>query len=82
MTTYYLTKYATTTGKIEAREAEKIYDDGYVRIKGYWTSFKSGRDAFTDPDEAKAAVRAARDKKILSLEKQIAKLRKVEPVIQ
>ena len=87
MTTYYITKYTTTTGKIiVVNAAESPKDNGYVplRLTGHHfpTGFYLGRDVFTDEAEARAAVIEARDKRIASLEKQIAKLRKVEPSIQ
>ena len=87
MPKYFVTKYATTDGKIiTVNDGRSPGDDGGISLKlpGHmWNShFKLGRDVFTDAEDAKAAVRAARDKRIASLEKQIAKLRKMEPVIQ
>ena len=81
MKTYYLTKYALSqSGRIDARKDAKprLTDSKYVYFTGLpWGSYMLGRDVFTDEAEARAAVIKARDKKIISLEKQIAKLRKI-----
>lgn len=84
MPKYFVTKYATTDGKIIVKQDMKLSSCGkYVRSESRgWVMFQLGRDVFTDEAEARAAVIEARDKRIASLEKQIAKLRKVEPSIQ
>lgn len=84
MATYYVTKYALTTkGEWITVESERAPDkQGFISLKlpgaVFPTYFKIGRDVFTDVFEAGEAINAARDKKIASLEKQIAKLRKIE----
>lgn len=76
--TYYITKYAlSNAGRLQQRTGPSSVSDGLVYFSGDWTGYTLGRDIFTDKDEALAAVLTARDKKIASLEKQIAKLRKI-----
>lgn len=83
MTTYYLTKYALTDcGNPIACEGNRPPDedgDVFLVLPGSMAAglYRVGRDAFTDPGEAHAAILKARDKKIASLEKQIAKLRAI-----
>lgn len=80
MTLYYTTKYALTDG-IKHVDLEPVGGDGdYLRAPGHWNGvfFKEGRDAFLDRDDAEKAANAARDKKIASLRKQIAKLEKLK----
>lgn len=79
--TIYVPKYALTIGAIEVMKARLGVGDRAnwfypERDSGYssWTSFKKGRDAFLTLEEAQAAVVAARQKRIASLKKQIAKL--------
>lgn len=76
ITHVYVTKYATTAG-IYRGEVDRKYSDGeFVYIKGQnWGSYKLGRDAFLTIEEARAGAEASRQKKIASLEKQLAKLR-------
>lgn len=79
--TYYITKYALTNGgKIEVRNDSDVecISERTVYFKKDWSSRVLWKDVFTDEAEAKKAVLAARNKKIASLEKQIAKLRKIE----
>lgn len=83
MPTYYVTKYALSNNSdpttIESHETPD--ETGYIslRVPGHmWsTGFRMGRDAFVSEEEARKAVIKARDKKIASLEKQIAALRKI-----
>lgn len=74
----YVTKYALTKG-IEKCEASAIpSSDRYLRAKGYSCTFlKKGKDVFETPEEAVAYAMSARDRKIASLRKQIAKLEKM-----
>lgn len=83
MTSYYVTKYALSSkdGNPVVRhesEVSSIYEGTLVYFKNdMWTGFALGEEVFTDEAEARAAILKARDKKIASLEKQIAKLRKI-----
>lgn len=80
---YYVTKYALANdGKLLTLDSEATPDaQGYVRLRqsaSEWTMlYKLGRDVFTDEAAAEAALLKARDKKIASLEKQIAKLSQI-----
>ena len=73
----FVTKYALTAG-IEVQEVE--YDPGtddrkYVyTTERYRQQFVMGRDAFPTYKEATVAARAMRDKKELSLKKQLKKI--------
>jgi hypothetical protein len=85
MTTYYLTKYALgRNGLIPACEGEPspFSDLGYIRLNGKPGSFMLGRDVFESPEEAIAAAQVMRDKKTASLERQIAKLRKMTFILK
>lgn len=70
----YITKYALTDGILE-KEAVLHEDKEYLSVNGYWTFFKLGRDAFENLEDASKAAGEMRQKKIASLEKQIAKLK-------
>lgn len=72
MARYYITKYALSGGLSSMEAAPR---DGYIYQS--WTSFKVGRDAFLEKQEALADCEARRLKKIASLRKQIAKLEKL-----
>lgn len=80
----YCTKYALSLGVIEFEpRATGDADDGYVYAEkgsklGYWTVMKLRRDAFETKEAAIADANARREKKIKSLEKQIAMLRRME----
>lgn len=76
----YLIKYALGSGKITKTQVrQRDPDDPFVSIADntFYTSYHLGRDAFENLDEAVAAAGKLREKKIASLEKQIAKLRKM-----
>ena len=83
MRTYYVTKYALSNKGVPfAIESNEMPDDtGYISFQlpgQMWdTGFRMGRDIFDTKEEAHKAILAARDKKIKSLEKQIAALRKI-----
>lgn len=78
----YLTKYATTTGKIERVEVEKVLEDGFVYLKGFYGFCKIGRDCFFNPADAIQACEEARIRKLKSLDKQIKKLSAVVYEVQ
>jgi hypothetical protein len=71
--TVWRSKYALVAG---IKEME-VWDDGdgYGRTRGTYDSLKFGRDIHLTREEAVASACEARDKKLASLEKQIAKLR-------
>lgn len=80
MATFYITKYALSSG-IDERVDPLVrrWDDGTesVRSGDDWVSFVVGREAFTDRADAVADAEARRAKRIASLKKQIAKLEKL-----
>lgn len=77
--TYYITKYALTTGMLDKRNCNgKPSEHGYIRPTDTWASFKVGKTAFTSLEEALQAAEMARTKKIAGLRKQIANLEKLE----
>jgi len=78
---YFVTRYALSNAGLPTivSSENKPGDDGFVWLRmpkhAFGTTFKLGRNVFLSKDDADAAIRADRDKKIKSLEKQIAKLR-------
>lgn len=73
--TVFVSKYALA-GEIVTREVWENGDGWVVERGKYFNSFKVGRDAHLTADEAIAAAKEARAKKVASLKKQIAKLEK------
>jgi len=72
----WLTKYALNGGLIRAEVESRSPVDDYVYLVGYkWQSFRIGREVFERHDEALNDAAKRRDKKIKSLEKQLAALR-------
>ncbi len=74
----YITKYALTKG-IETAEVDFTNDDDddvkYVYTRGrYHQQFVMDRDAFLTYAEAAVAARAMRDRKAISLRKQLNKV--------
>ncbi len=74
----YLVRYALTEGllagkavKTASQSADHIYAD--LQGRCFWG--RIGRDIFADPADAIAAAEVMRDRKIKSLERQLAKLR-------
>lgn len=76
MAKFYVTKYVMTKGIREAPEDAEIRQDKYLRYRGSEFRYKwINPEYFTaEPLEAVARARAARDKKIASLKKQIKRL--------
>lgn len=78
---YYITKYSLSNGgKIGVRnecEISTTYDRA-IWFKNARIPLILGKDVFTDENEAKKAVLAARNKEIASLEERIEKLRKIK----
>ena len=78
----YTTKYALTAG-IQIKEvavglSQNSGGSRYVYTKEmYSQQFVMGKTAFETRPEAVAAAEAMRDRKILSVEKQLAKLKKM-----
>lgn len=74
-TKMWITSYALTAG-IEVREGR--VSDGFFHPEGRTFSyFRVGRDAHPTMEEAVKAAELARQKKIASLKKQLAKLEKL-----
>lgn len=77
MPTVYVTRYALTEG-ITTHEvpASGIRDGSAYPGKPFasYVSFVLGKDAFLEKDDAVAAAIALRDRKLLSLRKQIKQL--------
>jgi hypothetical protein len=71
----YVTKYSLgSNGKIAVANVDKTNnDDKYFMING-WGFMTLGKDAYETPEAAVSAAKAARDKRIASLRKQIANL--------
>ena len=78
MATYYITKYALSTGKLMVAEGQpSSYDPKYIKLDDEqyrWTSFTLNKDAFENRAQAMIALGKACAKKIASLKKQIAKI--------
>ena len=81
---FYITKYATTRGIIEA-DTDKLMDykvtDGtrlYVHYRDGTILFLNGGEWYTSKSMAVADAEQRRMKKIESLKKQIEKLEKIE----
>ena len=72
---YWITKYALTEGIVHEECDESLLDHGRVFPVGSMNSIEVGREAFEHHADAIAAACLMRDKKIKSLEKQIAKLK-------
>lgn len=71
----YTTKYALTAGiGIETVEYGSD-DEKYVYTKDkYWRQFVMGQNAFLTYKEAAVAAREMRSRKVISLQKQLAKV--------
>lgn len=81
---FYITKYATTRGIIEA-DTDKLMDykvtDGtrlYVHYRDGTILFLNGGEWYTSKNMAVADAEQRRMKKIESLKRQIEKLEKIE----
>lgn len=73
----YITKYALTKGILE-REGEE-QPGGYARAKvGIFTNFFNSREWYSTKQGAVKDAAQRRDRKIASLQKQIAKLEKLK----
>ena len=74
--TFYLAKYALSKGKIEVVTGEwsKCDPEWVTSKRGWWSTFKLGREIFRTREEAVAKADELRKKKIASLHKQIKKL--------
>lgn len=78
--TVWVIKYALTHG-IESIQVDRDGDSKYVfeRSRGFASNiYTLGKDVFETEEEAKAAARLLRDKKIASLKRQIKKLEALE----
>lgn len=74
--TVYLVKYATTQGVLE-KVVASTSKGLYVRLEGdRWSLFTIGKEVVESREEADAIAKSMVIKKIKSLEKQAAKLRK------
>ena len=75
--TFYLAKYALSSGKIEvvtSESSEREPEWVVLKQERWWLTFKLGRDIFRTREEAVARANEMRKKKIASLHKQIKKL--------
>lgn len=73
----FFTKYALSSG-ISEIEVEKVRDDGTFIYDRFFSSGRIGRDGFYTRDEAVQNAEERRVAKIASLERQIAKLKKIQ----
>lgn len=78
----YLTKYATTTGKIRRVEVARVLESGLVFLNGLGGCYKIGSDCFSNSADAIQACEEARIRKLKSLDKQIKKLSAVVYEVQ
>lgn len=74
----YLVKYALSD-RVKIIEGKPCgYNPSYFNAHGYFCNFKDGTECTVFREQAIARVDEMRTKKIASLEKQIAKLRKLD----
>ena len=77
MRIYYVTKYALSRGVKAISGTESTISPGYVNFRGEYNDLcKLHKDVFETRAEAFADAEARRLKKIASLKKQIARLKK------
>ena len=80
--TVYITKYALAKGHISQVQATLCFTDGLVSVPGLIDYLRLGVDAFETLEEAMADAEERRRKRLVSLEKSMAKLRKMEFKLQ
>lgn len=79
----FITKYALTQGILEEEADITVYQSPiekpreYARVKGDWSGYPIGKEAFYTLEEAVKRAEEMRKKKIESLKKQIVKLEKL-----
>ena len=76
----YITKYCLAKKGIYCVDWDELKSDsGRILIgnHGYWSCFTLGNNAFLTEEEAKQDAEKRRVKKIVSLQKQISKLEKL-----
>lgn len=77
MTTYYLSKYALSTG-IKLVDAPEAQTGDYVMPVGFCNSYRVGTSIHRTEAEAASVANAQLIKKIKSLKAQITKLEKIK----
>lgn len=76
----YITKFALSTGikEVELTREYKVDNMKFVYVKGKYSSYKIGSEAFISKEDAIKQAEIMRLKKIESLKKQIKKLEKLK----
>lgn len=83
MAKVFITKYALTQGILEKEADITVYQSPIEKpqeqahVKGDWSGYPIGKEAFYTLEEAIKKAEDMRQKKIASLKKQIAKLEKL-----
>lgn len=75
----YITKNALLCGITEKDSyRESTLDKSLIFVKGNYTPYKIGKDAFFDKEDAIKNAYERRDKKVAELKKQIEKFEKLK----
>lgn len=76
----FITKYALTKGILEKEAGICDYGNGHIRayVKGEFSSYSLGKEAFRTREQAMERAEKMRLKKIASLKKQIEALEKMK----
>ncbi len=80
--TVYVTKYCLTKGYISQVQATRCFTDDLITVPGLIDYLRLGRDAFESLEEALADAEERRRKRLVSLEKSMGKLRKIQFKVQ
>lgn len=79
MTTYWVTKYAMTTGIISFETDKEPNQHGIIQKPGIWSmSFFVNKDCFDDHMKAIAKAEDMRIKKIASLQRSLKKIQELK----
>ena len=73
----WITKYALTDGIVEAETDDEPDENGLMRVPKYLEYMRLGKDCHASGEAATADAIGMRDRKLASLEKQIARLKKL-----
>ena len=76
---YYITKWALTTGILEKDlEIAEVGDGKYVTKPGVYGLYRLGKEAFADRNDAVRRAGSLRNKKLVSLLKQVEKIKELK----
>ena len=73
----WITKYALTDGVVAAETDDEPDENGLMRVPKYLGYMRLGKDCHASWWAATADAKRMRDRKIASLEKQVARLKKL-----